>query len=192
MGRLGGITAVVVAAVGLGAAGLVAGAAPAAASMLGPCTATGTFVLGTGAGPIVVDVAKVPPGQAVTIPAADTIAWTATAPAQAVPRPIRGRIEIDLPWPFGTQTLDSWGGTGASAAQAGTYTYELTGAVPRGVAVKFVGTHAEPGVVCVAELSFKVSGGVFDAWIGFVAVGGLLLSGAVFFLWGGRATWGRL
>ena len=192
MGRLGGIAAIVVAAGGLAFASLLADARPASAAMAGPCTAVGTFVLGTGAGPIVVDVAKVPRGQTITVPANDTIAWTATAPAQSVPRPARGRIEIDLPWPLGTQTLNSWSGVGASAAQAGTYTYELTGAVPRGVAIKFIGTHAEPGIACVGEVTVKVAGGIFDAWISFVAFGGLILSGAVFFFWAGRATWGRL
>jgi len=191
MGRLGGFTAMVVAAGGLVAGSVMAPASPAAASMTGPCTAVATWLLGTGAGPIVVDVTKVPADQAVTVPAADTIAWTATAPAQSVPRPARGRVEIDLPWPFGTQTLNSWAGAAPSAAQAGTYTYELTGAVPRGVPVKFVGSHAEPGISCTAELTLKVSGGVFSAWISWVALGGLLLSGVLFYV-AGRASWGRL
>ena len=52
--------------------------------------------------------------------------------------------------------------------------------------------HAEPGIACAGEVTVKVAGGIFDAWISYVAFGGLILSGVVFFFWAGRATWGRL
>jgi hypothetical protein len=155
--------------------------------MRGPCTATGTFQVGTGAGPVVVDINKLAPGQAVTVGPSDTIIWTASAPAAATPRPVRGRIEIDLPWPFGTQTLESWTGNGPQAIKAGQYTYELTGAVPRGVKITFVGTHAEPGITCTATMSLRVSGSPFDAWIAYVAVGGLIVSGIALYI-AGRAS----
>ena len=157
--------------------------------MTGGCNAVGTWVLGLGVGPIVIDVATAPTDEAIEIPAADAVNWQATSPPGATgARPAKGRVEIDLPWPFGTQTLESWAGTIDGPERAGTYTYELTGAFPRGVDFSIVGSHAEPNVRCTGEVLLKIEGGPFDSWLGYMALGGLVLSGVAFVL-AGRSSW---
>ena len=63
--------------------------------------------------------------------------------------------------------------------------------MPRGVPVKFIGSHAEPGITCTGQVTLKVSGSTFSAWITWVALGGLALTGVLFYV-AGRASWGRL
>ncbi len=189
MGRTRWFAVAVLAAGAVGAP--VVAARPAAASMTGGCTAVGTWALGTGVGPIVVDVAAVPADKVTVIPADDVVTWTATSPGVPGPKPTKGRVEIDLPWPLGTQTIESWSGTSDKVDHSGTYTYELTGAFPRGVDFTIIGSHAEPNVRCTGQVSFEIEGGPFDAWITYVAVAGLLLSGVVLLL-AGRSKWARI
>jgi hypothetical protein len=186
--RRGRAAALLVAGLGLSATTLTCLAPPAGASMEGGCTAVATFLLGVGAGSVTIDVGVASSSEPVEIAATDTVEWRVTVPGSSTPEPMRGRLEIDLPWPLGTQTLESWSGTATQGEATGLYTYELTKAFPRGTAFTVTGNHSEPGVTCIGEVALQVDGGPFDTWLIWVALGGLLVS-AILLLAAGRSRW---
>jgi hypothetical protein len=166
--------------------------APASAGMLGDCTLVATWALGLGIGPVVLDVDATPADQPVTVPAADTVTWVATSPGAVRPRLVKGLVELDLPWPFSTLTLDSWSGPAQGHEATGTYQYELTGLVPRAVPLTFQGAHAEENDVrCTGRVQLELEGGPFDGWLAYVALGGLAASGIALFF-AGRSRWYRV
>ena len=187
--RRGRAAAMLVAGLGVSATTLTCLAPPAGATLEGGCTAVATFLLGVGAGSVTIDVGAASASEPVEIAATDTVEWRVTVPGSSTtPEPMRGRLEIDLPWPLGTQTLESWSGTATQGEATGLYTYELTKAFPRGTPFTVTGTHSEPGVTCVGEVSLQVDGGPFDTWLIWVALGGLLVSG-ILLLVAGRSRW---
>jgi hypothetical protein len=173
-------------AAGIGALAFTAGAPHAGAAITGGCTAEATFEQGTGLGPITVDL--VAPGDApVELGASDTFSWQATSGNTAGElRPSRGRAEVDLPWPFGTWTMESWTSRNGAAQGGGTYTYELTRVVPRGATFDVIGTYEEQGLTCIGTLEVEVAGKPFDSYTTWVALGGLVVSGIALLL-AGRA-----
>jgi hypothetical protein len=177
-------------AAGLLTLGIVTAAAPPAGATLdGGCTAVATFLLGVGTGSVTVDVNRASVDEPVEIGSEDAIEWRVTVPGSVTsPQPMRGRIEIDLPWPLGTQTVETWSGTTTVNEARGLYTYELTKAFPRGVPFTVVGHHAQPGVSCRGQVALQVAGGPFDSWWIWVGLGGMVVSGIALLL-AGRARW---
>jgi hypothetical protein len=147
-----------------------------------------TFLLGVGTGSITVDVNAASTEEPVEIGAEDAVEWRVSVPGRTTPEPMRGRLEIDLPWPLGTQTVEEWSGTATQGEATGLYTYQLTKAFPRGVPFTMVGTHGEPNVACVGQVALQIEGGAFDSWWIWVGLGGMALS-AIALLLAGRARW---
>jgi hypothetical protein len=151
------------------------GASPAAAKIDGPCTGSGDFQGGTkDAGPFTVDGDT---SDVVEVPLKDTVHWQGAIDASGE-RDYSGSIEVDLPWPLGAATIDTWDGTTEETSNQDEKSYDLPSAVPRGVEFEVTGHHSEDGkVVCSGTVKVKVEGGAFDSPIAPVALGGTVISG---------------
>ena len=151
------------------------GAAPAAAEIDGPCTGSGDFEDGTkDAGPFTVDGDT---SDVVEVPLKDTVHWQGAIDASGE-RDFSGSIEVDLPWPLGAATIDTWDGSTEETGNDGDKSYDLPSAIPRGVEFEVSGQHSEDGsVVCSGTVKVKVEGGAFDSPVAPVALGGTVISG---------------
>jgi hypothetical protein len=151
------------------------GASPAAAQIDGPCTGSGDFEDGTkDAGPFTVDGDT---SDVVEVPLKDTVHWQGAIDASGE-RAYSGSIEVDLPWPLGEATIDTWDGTTEETGNKGDKSYDLPSAIPRGVEFEVTGHHSEDGtVVCSGTVKVKVEGGAFDSPLAPVGIGGTVVSG---------------
>jgi hypothetical protein len=160
----------------------------------GVCVGTASFQTGTEAdGPFTVSSKELTSSDVVTVPLSDTVAWTGelvgVTPAS---RPVKGFVAVDLPWPFGTYTVDSWGSTSDKVASSGIHEYDLPSAIPRGVTFTVRGEHWENGALfCKGTAKVQVEGGAFDTPATFVSVGLLALSGVGLFF-AGRPSFRRV
>ena len=118
------------------------------------------------------------------MPAADTIAWTAHRPgavgAPAGPGPRRDRPALAARHPDPQVVVRA---SEPQRPRPGTYTYELTGARSREASpVKFIGTprRARHRLHRRGHAEGRRAAS-FDAWITWVALGGLFLSGVLFY-----------
>ena len=166
-------------------------AAHAEVSPAGACTGTGVFTTGTKAnGPFSVDGATVPAGKVIEVPKSDTVMWhgTVVGPAAGVERPISGFVAVDLPWPLGRATVDSWGGKSKRVENNGSKKYDLPDSVPRGVEFKVFGEHHENGkLFCSGSATVEVEGSAFDSAAAPVALA-LTAVSAVGLVLAGRAV----
>ena len=152
------------------------GAAPAAAEIDGPCSGSGDFEKGTKAdGPFAVSADE---NEVVEVPLKDTVHWQGEITGVSGERDYAGFIEVDLPWPLGAATIDTWGGTTDATGNSGDKSYDLPSAVPRGVEFEVSGQHSEDGtVVCSGTVKVKVEGGAFDSPLAPIGIGGTVISG---------------
>ena len=154
-------------------------AAPAAATIDGPCSGSGEFETGTkDGGPFTVNAEDVAPGEVIEVPIKDTVHWRGEITGVSGEREYAGFVEVDLPWPFGAATVDTWGGTTEDTGNSGDKKYDLPSAVPRGVEFEVSGQHSEDGsVVCSGTVKVKVEGGAFDSPMAPVGIAGTVVSG---------------
>ena len=152
------------------------GASPAAAEIDGPCTGSGDFEDGTkDAGPFTVDGNT---SDVVEVPLKDTVRWQGAIDGVSGEREFAGLIEVDLPWPLGAATIDTWDGSTDETGNKGDKSYDLPSAIPRGVEFEVSGQHSEDGtVVCSGTVKVKVEGGAFDSPLAPVGIGGTVISG---------------
>src|SRR4051794_27748784 len=148
---------------------VVAGvASPAAAggTPAGKCVGSAAVSGGReGSAPFPVN-AEVPADHVTVVPKADIVRWQGgvVGPVAGVERPIAGFIAVDLPWPLGRQTVETWGGTSKKIGKAGIRDYDLPSSVPRGVEFRVVGEHNENGdLFCSGEATVKIEGSAFDS-----------------------------
>ena len=160
-----------------GAALCLAPAGAASAELSGPCTATGVFQTGVGDEPITVDATTIGE-EVVTVALSDTVAWTGTVTPTATPREYSGKVAVDLPWPLGAYTVDSWRGSSDAVANEGLEEYDLPSVMPRGVVFRVEGSHSEPGVSCVGHVNLQVEGSVFKSPLTLASLALTALAGA--------------
>lgn len=194
-----------VAAISFSVGALVLTSAPAGAVIDPPgnCVGQGTFEKGTKArGSFTEQADQIPAGRVVEVPRADTVTWSGSLPKLAaggdpltvtVPkRPIRGFVAVDLPWPFGSVTVDSWGNDSDVVGNKGEHTYDLPSVVPRGVEFKVFGEHRENGsVYCSGFVLVKIEGGPFDSPLIWASLG-LTAVSAAFFVVAGRPVFRKI
>ena len=123
---------------------------PAAATVNGPCTASGKISATT------YDASR----ASVKIPRTGDVHWKgAIDTGGSGKRPIEGKVYIKLPPPFGrVQLAGSWNGPSSRYANRGTYHYDMPSVL---VGPKFAvfGHHAERGsVVCTGSIAVQLSG----------------------------------
>ena len=123
---------------------------PAAATINGPCTASGKISATT------YDASR----ASVKIPRTGDVHWKgAIETGGSGKRQIEGKVYIKLPPPFGrVQLAGSWDGPSSRYANSGTYHYDMPSVL---VGPKFTvfGHHAERGsVVCTGSIAVQLSG----------------------------------
>lgn len=137
-------------AAGFGAGLVIANAAPAPASLDGPCRASGTFAKGG----LTVDPKTT---DEVEIPRKDDVAWKANVPGSGKRR-ISGSVQVGFPPPIGDITVGSWGKQSSKYSNADTYSYDLP-SVLAGFDIPVSGTHTERGFTCSGSVVVRVEGG---------------------------------
>ncbi|MDO8362833.1 MAG: hypothetical protein Q7V88_08045 [Actinomycetota bacterium] len=151
---------------------LVAGSGRAAnAELSGACQASGTWRT---AG-ISVDAAAIGT-EVVTIPRSDTVDWQGSV--SGPPGVHHGSIWVELPPPFGSVEIDSWGGQGVTTSNSGAEEYDLPKIVPAGVEFQVVGEHVDANGTCSGSVRLRVSGGAFDSPLVYVSLLGTVGTGA--------------
>ena len=112
------------------------------------------------------------------MPIKDDVHWQGEITGVSGDRDYAGFIEVDLPWPLGAATIDTWSGTTDATSNEGDKSYDLPSAVPRGVEFEVSGQHSEDGtVVCSGTVKVKVEGGAFDSPLAPIGIGGTVISG---------------
>jgi hypothetical protein len=113
----------------------------------------------------------------VTVPEKDDVKWTGsiTAPGEQT---YSGKIELELPPPLPSWTIDSWSGTTDSQSNGDTKHYDVPSYTPRGVEMTVKGHHSQ-GVNCSGEVKVKIAGGAFDSPGTPVSLGATVIAGAL-------------
>jgi len=137
---------------GLAGGTLALGAAPAGASLKGPCKATGTFA----AGGFTVDAKQT---DKVTIPRKDDVSWAGRVPARRQgTRHISGSVDVDFPPPIGKIRVGTWSSDSDTYQNADTYTYDLPSVIA-GFDIPVTGVHHDAGFTCSGKVTVRVDGG---------------------------------
>ena len=113
----------------------------------------------------------------------DTVAWEGSITGASGEQSYSGNIEVDLPAPFGSLSIDSWKGTTDSTANSGTKDYDIPGWVPANVEFRVKGIHTQGSATCAGSVKLKLKGSALNAFsagslIGTVLTGiGLVFAG---------------
>jgi len=140
-----------VAAVGIAGIFVIAGSSPAGATVSPECQGNGQFVkLGKTyhASDTGVDV----------IDRVDDVNWDGSITGTTGNQPYSGKIEVELPPPFGKVSVDSWSGTTDSTSNSGTKHYDLPGFVPANVEFEVSGSHTQGPITCTGSVKLKIEG----------------------------------
>jgi hypothetical protein len=142
-----------------GTASLLVFAAPAAADLSGPCTASATFVKSK----VEVD-AKTAKG-AIEVEPEDDVEYTGAILGATPPRTVSGEIKVDLPFPLPDFSPGEWSDDDAAEIdKTDTYSYDLPLIAPRGYEVEVSGFHKDAGLpTCRGSVTLKVKGGFFSS-----------------------------
>ena len=144
----------------------------------GPCQGSGTFK-STGH--------KVDATEAgtVEVPETDDVAWEGSITGVTGDNAYSGKIEVKLPPPFGSLSIDSWSGTTDATANSGVKHYDLPSYVPKGVEFTVTGSHSQGPASCSGHVTVKLAGSKVNA-VSIASVVGTVLTGAGL-LFAGRA-----
>jgi hypothetical protein len=136
---------------------LLTGAPSAAAApghVDGGCTGSGAFEKGG-------FTATAAEEGVVTIPEKDTVHWEGALPGDTGKVGYSGKIEVELPPPFGSLKIDSWSGTTDSTGNSGVKKYDIPAGVPRGVEFEVTGSHTQGPFNCSGFVKLKIDGSKF-------------------------------
>jgi hypothetical protein len=135
------------------------------ASFSGPCTAHATI---SSSGATVNPAAS---GGVYSAPISGSATYTGGIAVPAQPRAFNGKVWVVTPPGIPTFTLKSWSDIdGDKISDAGTVTWDLPDAMPRGVRFTVTGFHQETGVRCEGSIQVQVDGGFTDSPLGWVAL----------------------
>lgn len=171
---------------------LVLGGRPAGAVVTGPCQGQARFETGTKAGgPFT---ATADSTKTIVIPVRDRVDWQGSVSGVSGQRAINGFVEVALPWPWGSVTVEKWGNDGrlASAVEnRGIENYELPNLVPRGVELLVKGEHHDQGVSCSGSVTVMVEGSRFASPLTIASLA-LTAGSAALFAFAGRARFVKI
>ncbi len=143
----------------------------AAAHLEGACQASGTWQ----AAGISVDATTIG-DEVVTIPRRDTVDWQGSV--SGPPGVHSGAIWLELPPPFGTVEIDSWGGSGVTTSNVGSEEYDLPKLVPAGVTFTVAGEHHDANGTCTGYVNLKIDGSPLSSPLTWVSLAGTAGTGA--------------
>lgn len=166
---------------GLGVVLVGAGAASAQAfpddhppNAKGECTARAEISNGVTVDPYV-------SGGTYTIPLEGSATYTATTPYSGPERRIQGSVKIKTPPGIPDISFDDkwdWDTDSTETSDSDTVDWEFPSSLPRGVEMTVEGEHVDGGGIrCSGSIKIEFEGGFFDSPIGWVAVGGTVVSG---------------
>ncbi|HEX4821154.1 MAG TPA: hypothetical protein VFV00_13210 [Acidimicrobiales bacterium] len=156
-----------------------AGAAPTVIN--GPCEGSGAFQKGG----FTVNATET---GTVEVPRTDDVSWTGSITGVTGDNAYSGSIEVELPPPFGSMSIDSWSGTTDATSNSGVKHYDIPGAVPANVEFTVKGSHSQGTASCSGHVTAKIKGSSVNAFsVGSVAL--TLLTG-LGLLFAGRAKGG--
>jgi hypothetical protein len=157
-------------------AGVLIGAAPAGATVTGPCDGKAEWTDG-----LSVIASELRPGEVVEIPQKATVEWTgsiALDPPPDGPRDVSGWVKVKLPFPIGQVTVGDWSDSGTLVESTGTYEYDLPSLVA-GFEVPVTAKHWEGNrtfagaATCEGDVTVKLAG---TNPLGFITGGLTLIS----------------
>ena len=127
------------------------------ATVSGPCDGSGTFVKGgftkTAAETGVVE-----------IPRTDDVQWKGAITGVSGEQAYAGHIDVELPWPFPSLKIDSWGGRTDSTGNSGTKHYDIPSGVPANVEFSVQGAHTQGTAKCSGSVKLKLSGSSWNTF----------------------------
>jgi hypothetical protein len=106
------------------------------------------------------------------IPRVDDVKWAGQIAVPPVDSPYSGHIEVELPPPFGSVSIDSWSGTTDSVQNSDTRHYDIPGFVPANVEFSVSGSHTQGGITCSGSVKLVIEGSTFGPF----AIGTLVLT----------------
>ena len=133
---------------------VIGGATPAGATVSPACSGTGDF-LKSGHHYTAAD------AGVDKIPRKDDVKWAGQITGVAGEQSYSGHIEVELPPPFGTVTVDDWSGTTDSTGNSGTKHYDIPGFVPANVEFAVKGAHTQGTVTCTGSVKVVLEGSTF-------------------------------
>ncbi|RLE15995.1 MAG: hypothetical protein DRJ28_02650 [Actinobacteria bacterium] len=128
-------------------------ASPAGAEVFqGGCTGSAEFSDGTTV------TESTPLSEVVIVPEEDTVVYQGSInlPPPDDEVPFAGGVDVRLPrfnW-----TVVPWSGETVEVSDAGTYTYDVPGFVPRGVQLEVSAAHTQQGQDCAVAVTMKLDG----------------------------------
>ncbi len=146
-------------------------APPAGAEVFqGGCTGSARFSDGTTV------TESTPLSEVVIVPEEDSVAYQGSInlPPPDDEVPFSGGVDVRLPrfnW-----TVVPWSGETVEVSDAGVYTYDVPGFVPRGVQLEVSAVHIQQGQTCVVAVTMKLDGDPGPAAL--IAVTGTVVFGA--------------
>lgn len=152
---------------------IAAMAAPAGAEVIsGECTGMVTFSDGT-----VVTEAQ-PRDEVVDVPPADTVMYEGATGLDAPTEPVPFSGSVDVRLPFMTWVVASWSGETVENSDAGSYSYDVPGFVPRGTGgFEVTGYHTQQGQTCEVVVTMRLAGDPGPAAILGIALTGIFAAG---------------
>lgn len=95
------------------------------------------------------------------IPRVDDVQWFGAIAVPPVDSAYSGHIDVELPPPFGSVSVDSWSGTTDSVSNTGTKHYDIPGFVPANVEFSVSGSHSQGGITCSGSVKLAIEGSTF-------------------------------
>jgi len=152
---------------------LVLTAAPAAATVTGPCDGSATWP--DEKPPLQVVASQLAEGEVVIIPLNSTVEWAGAIdiPQPEESREVSGNVRVKVPFPVGSVQVGEWSSTGILTSNSGTYEYDfpsiLSGFEVTVEAKHWEGTLTQSGApTCAGDVTLTLEG---TNPIGFIAGG---------------------
>jgi hypothetical protein len=135
-----------------------------AARLTGPCQVTATIV-GTGT---TIDPSS--SGGVYTVPLSGSATYSGSIAVPAEERAAGGSVWVVTPPGIPSFTLKSWDDPEAeTVADSGEVSWDLPGALPRGIKFTVEGVHNDTAT-CTGAITVKVEGGITDSPVGLASV----------------------
>lgn len=94
----------------------------------------------------------------------DTVDWEGSITGTSGEQPYSGNIEVELPAPFGSLSIDSWKGKTDSTSNSGTKDYDIPSWVPANVEFRVKGIHTQGSATCAGAVKLKLKGSSLNAF----------------------------
>jgi len=138
-------------------------AAPANASIDGPCKGSAVVTPDGGGATVAIDPAS--SDGPYTVPLAGTAAYDGSiSGVPAGKQSYSGEVVLELPPGLPDVPVADWSGTSDQTAKKGDYHYDVPSFVPKGIELPVAARHTQGGVHCSAHVTVQFDGSVLNVW----------------------------